>query len=465
MLSRFQPCSNPSTVNHASGLMACARSHTPCGNVAKRFAIMIFEDIEAPRSPDEARCIGINRNRECARFCGSGCVAKSCRATVRFCGSIAGLRLSMMNAFFYTEKFFAYDYGASHPLKIERLRLTYDLCKAYDLFSLPDTALMEARSASESEILRYHTPEYVEVLKSASSGRTSGDFSYGLGPGDNPVFPGLWEWSQLHTGASLQCAELVSEGKVKIAFNIAGGLHHAGARKASGFCYINDPVLAICHLVDKGKRVLYLDIDAHHGDGVQWAFYEDPRVLTVSFHQDAQTLFPGTGGLSEIGHGKGLGYSVNIPILPGTDDQVFWEGFDSVVPELMERFNPDVVVSQLGVDTFLNDPLAALELTTNGFCKAIAYLTERGIPWVALGGGGYNPANVARAWTLAWAMMNGVELPDELPEPMLKPLSAVGWRGEKLRDPEHQSPWQEKCRSRMQACLDYVEAEIFPKIR
>ena len=370
----------------------------------------------------------------------------------------------MKNIFVYTEKFFAYDYGASHPLRIERLRLTYDLCRAYDLFGLAETALIEARPASESEIVRYHTPEYVEALKSASSGHGAGGLSYGIGPGDNPVFPGLWEWSQLHSGGSLQCAELISEGKTHIAFNIAGGLHHAGAEKASGFCYVNDPVLAILHLVDKGKRVLYLDIDAHHGDGVQWAFYEDPRVLTVSFHQEGRTLFPGTGSPLEMGQGEGLGYSVNIPMLPGTDDYVFWEGFESVLPVLVKRFNPDVFVSQLGVDTFLDDPLAALELTTDGFSKAIAYLTQQGLPWVALGGGGYNPANVARAWTLAWAIMNGVELPDELPESMLEPMAAQGCRGHKLRDAEHQNPFQEKCRSWMGKNLEYLETEVFPKI-
>ena len=371
----------------------------------------------------------------------------------------------MKTAFLYTERYFAYDYGASHPLKVERLRLTYDLCKSYDLVSLPDTAKIETRPASESEILRFHTPKYIEILKRASCGQITGDLSYGIGPGDNPVFPGLWEWSQLHTGASLQCAELVSGGKARIAFNIAGGLHHAGARHASGFCYINDPVLAIYHFLDKGKRVLYLDIDAHHGDGVQWAFYEDTAVLTVSFHQDGRTLFPGTGGLTEMGRGEALGYAVNIPMLPGTDDYIFWDGFKSVVPVLMELFNPDVVVFQLGVDTFKDDPLAALEFTTNGFCKAIAYLTEQGLPWVALGGGGYNPSNVARAWTLAWAIMNGVDLPDDLPESMVRPLSAQGRRDQKLRDPKHRSPWQERCRRHMQKCLEYLETNVFPKIK
>lgn len=370
----------------------------------------------------------------------------------------------MKTAFFYTEKYFAYDYGVAHPLEIERLRLTYDLCRAYDLFNLPDTSLIETRPASESEILRFHTPEYVEALKNSSCGKIAGNLSYGLGPGDNPVFPGMWEWSRLHTGASLQCAELISDGKARIAFNIAGGLHHAGDGQASGFCYVNDPVLAICYFVDKGKRVMYLDIDAHHGDGVQWAFYEDPRVLTVSFHQDGRTLFPGTGGLGETGRGKGSGYSVNIPMLPNTDDRIFWDGFRSIVPALIKAFNPDVVVSQLGVDTFLDDPLASLEFTTNGFCRAVAYLTEQGLPWVALGGGGYNPSNVARAWTLAWAIMNEVDLPDDLPESMVRPLYALGHRGRKLRDPEHQSEWQEKCRRRMEKCVEYLETTVFPKI-
>jgi acetoin utilization protein AcuC len=371
----------------------------------------------------------------------------------------------MKTAFLYTDQYFAYDYGASHPLRIERLRLTYNLCAAYNLFGLSDTDLIETNPASESQLLRFHTPEYVDVLRRASSGQITSEFSYGIGPGDNPVFPGLWEWSQLHTGASLQCAELVSSGRVDTAFNIAGGLHHAGASKASGFCYVNDPVLAIYHFVDQGKRVMYLDIDAHHGDGVQWAFYEDPRVLTVSFHQDGRTLFPGSGGLAEMGRGEGLGYSVNIPLLPGTDDHVFWEGFSAVVPMLMQQYNPEVIVSQLGVDTFRDDPLAALELTTNGFCKVITYLSEQRIPWVALGGGGYNPANVARAWTLAWAIMNGVELSDDLPESMLKPLSAQGSRGKKLRDTEHQSPWQEKSRHYMKKCLEYLGANVFPKIK
>jgi acetoin utilization protein AcuC len=367
-------------------------------------------------------------------------------------------------AFLYTDDYFAYDYGSNHPMKIERLRLTYDLCKAYGILELPDADLIESSPATESQILEFHTGDYVEALKQASCGETQWNFTHGIGPGDNPVFPGMWEWSLLSTGASLQGAQRVAEGKARIAFNIAGGLHHAGASRASGFCYVNDAVLAILHFVNQGKRVMYLDIDAHHGDGVQWAFYEDPRVLTVSFHQDGRTLFPGTGNVAETGKGEGAGYAVNVPMLPGTDDHVFWKGFKSVVPHLMEAFRPDVVVSQLGVDSFLDDPLASLELTTHGFIKAIAYLTEEAPAWVALGGGGYNPANVARAWTLAWATMNRVELPNELPEAMRAPLSAQGDRGGKLRDDEHASAMRDPCLEQMKRCVGYLEEHVFPKI-
>ena len=361
-------------------------------------------------------------------------------------------------AFVFTDRYFEYDYGSGHPLRTERLRLTYELCKAYGLLALPDAEIIETIPANEKEIARFHTPAYLEVLKEATLGSLNRYYTCGLGPGDNPIFRGLWEWSMLHAGASLQCAQTVSEGKARIAFNIAGGLHHAGAGRASGFCYVNDPVLVIYHFLDRGKRVLYLDIDAHHGDGVQWAFYEDPRVLTLSFHQDGFTLFPGTGGVSETGKGPGLGYALNVPMLPGTDDEVFLEGFFAIVPRLLKSFRPEVIVSQLGVDSFWNDPLASLKLTTNGFCEVVSFLANHAPAWVALGGGGYEPGNVARAWTLAWAIMNGVELPDDFPQgfaPHLAPAKT-------LRDPVHVGKRRDPCRQRMKEALGYLEREVFP---
>jgi acetoin utilization protein AcuC len=373
--------------------------------------------------------------------------------------------VALKNAFVYTDRYFEYDYGLSHPLKIERLQLTFDLCRAYNLFDTDAAALIEGAPATEQEILRFHTPAYVEVLKEANEGSLRRLYPHGLGPGDNPIFPGLWNWSLLHTGSSLQCARLVSEEKARMAFNISGGLHHALADRASGFCYVNDPVLVICHFLDQGLRVMYVDIDAHHGDGVQWAFYQDPRVLTVSFHQDGRTLFPGTGGVEEMGKGEGLGYSVNVPMHPGTDDGVFLEGFRSVVPRLLESFRPDVVVTQLGVDTFWNDPLADLELTTNGFCEVISFMTQHAPAWVALGGGGYDITHVARAWTLAWALMNDVHLPDELPESMVGPLCSETMKTSRLRDPERRSERHDECKMHMKESLGFLEKAVLPLIK
>lgn len=370
----------------------------------------------------------------------------------------------MKTAFVYTDRYFEYDYGFSHPLKIERLKLTFDLCNAYGLFALGSTSRVEGQPAAEEEILRFHTPAYVQVLREANGGSLRRLYTHGLGPGDNPIFPGLWDWSLLHTGSSLQCARLVSGKSARIAFNISGGLHHALADRASGFCYVNDPVLVICHFLDQGQRVMYVDIDAHHGDGVQWAFYQDPRVLTVSFHQDGSTLFPGTGGVMETGKGEGVGYSVNVPMHPGTDDGVFLEGFHAVVPRLLDSFKPDVVVTQLGVDTFWNDPLADLELTTHGFCEVVSFMVQRAPAWVALGGGGYNVANVARAWSLAWALMNGVRLPEDLPESMAARFSAEGEGVPRLRDDERVSLRHQSCQAGMKETLRFLEKEVFPLI-
>jgi acetoin utilization protein AcuC len=210
---------------------------------------------------------------------------------------------------------------------------------------------------------------------------------------------------------------------------------------------------------------MYVDIDAHHGDGVQWAFYQDPRVLTVSFHQDGSTLFPGTGSVAEMGKGDGLGYSVNVPLHPGTDDEVFLGGFHAVVPRLLESFRPDVVVTQLGVDTFWNDPLADLELTTNGFCEVISFMAKQAPAWVALGGGGYSITNVARAWTLAWAVMNDIHLPDELPESMVGPLSSEEGVVPRLRDSERISRRHDECEVYMKQTLRFLEKNVFPLVK
>ncbi|MEW6586482.1 MAG: acetoin utilization protein AcuC [Nitrospirota bacterium] len=345
----------------------------------------------------------------------------------------------MKTAFIYSDDFAKYDYGPGHPLKPFRLKLTHDLIKAYGLLSLPDVRVVEAKPAEEDDLLLYHTRDYIEVLKSANNGlEIPGGELYGLGFGDNPVFEGVFEWSRLVTGASLQAARLVDSGEVLVAFNISGGLHHALASRASGFCYINDPVIVISSLLKKGRRVAYIDIDAHHGDGVQEAFYRTDNVLTISLHESGRYLFPGTGFESELGEGEGRCYSVNIPMPPSSDDELFIYAFNEVVPPLIERFRPDVVVGQLGVDSFLTDPLAHLSYTTNGFCEVISKMKDLSPKWIALGGGGYEITNVARAWTLAWAIMNNVDPPDELPEAFLEQYPLDGFRSRKLRDEEYE---------------------------
>ncbi len=373
----------------------------------------------------------------------------------------------MKTAFIYSEEFAKYDYGPGHPLKPFRLKLTNELMKSYGLFSSPDVRVIEAKPAAEEDLLLYHTKDYIDILKAANSGlEIPGEEGYGLGFGDNPVFEGVFEWSRLVTGASLQAAALVDSDEASVAFNISGGLHHALASQASGFCYINDPVIAISSLLKVGRRVAYVDIDAHHGDGVQAAFYRTDKVLTISLHESGRYLFPGTGFVNETGEGEAKGYSVNIPMPPSSDDELFVYAFNEVVPSLIERFKPDIIVGQLGVDSFRSDPLTHLNYTTNGFCEVVRKMKELSPRFVALGGGGYEITNVARAWTLAWAIMNDIELPDELPEAFLQQYPLEGFRGRKLRDEAflEKGPRKEMMRGEVGRVVDAIKEKVFPLI-
>jgi acetoin utilization protein AcuC len=373
----------------------------------------------------------------------------------------------MRTAFVYTDRYADYDYGPAHPLKVVRLRLTHELIKAYDLLSLPSMRLVETREATEKELSLFHTRDYLDMLKRTSQGSPVVDaFMYGLGPGDNPIFKGLWEWSILATGASLQGAQLVADKEVDVAFNIAGGLHHAFEDRASGFCYVNDPVIVIQWLLDQGKRVAYIDIDAHHGDGVQRAFYKTDRVMTISFHESGSFLFPGSGFEHEIGEGDGMGFSINVPLHPFTGDETYVWAFEEVALPLVRGFEPEVMVTQLGVDTFYTDPLAHLWLTTNGFTRVIEKLKALSIPWVALGGGGYEVTSVAKAWTLTWALMNGVELHDDLPEGFEEVGRQLGFRGNTLRDSPLSIPEgkEREARGEAERVVNYLKKTLFSRV-
>ena len=341
-------------------------------------------------------------------------------------------------AFIYSDRYQQFDYGPGHPLRNTRLALTHELCQAYGLLSLPTTQLVEARDATEEEVAAFHRPDYVDVLRAADRGHMPPNlWDYGLGTSDNPIFPGVYAWSLLTTGASLQAMELVDAGQVDCAFNIAGGLHHAAAARAAGFCYINDAAVIIKHMVRQGRRVAYVDIDAHHGDGVQFGFYDTDRVLTISIHESGESLFPGTGFVEEIGRGRGIGYAVNAPLLPGSDDEIFLWALDQVVPPLITAFKPDVLVTQLGADTHRTDPLTNLALTTGGFAEAVRRLQPLCRKWIALGGGGYNLENVPRSWTLAWAIMNRREVPDEMPDSFRATFHRLGLNPSRVRDDPH----------------------------
>jgi acetoin utilization protein AcuC len=327
-----------------------------------------------------------------------------------------------MNCLVDPRTFLRFDFGAYHPFKTYRLGLAYTLFEALGLLDAESVCILLPRAATDAELLAFHTAPYLEILRLADSGMFVPNlFSHNLGSGDNPVFPGVYEWATGVAGASIDSAKTVLEGRARIAFNPAGGLHHAMPAHAAGFCHINDAALAVSTLALAGKRVAYVDIDAHHGDGVQHAFYKTDQVLTVSVHQDGHTIFPGTGFVGEIGLDAGRGYAVNVPLLPGARDDAFQRVFDDVVFPLIEDFAPEVLVTQLGADALLGDRVAALGMSLRCFESYVARLRALDVPWVALGGGGYDVGNVVRAWALAWARMNDIELPDEIP---------MGWRME-----------------------------------
>ncbi len=317
-----------------------------------------------------------------------------------------------------------YDHGPQHPLRPQRVLLTWDLIRSLGLDVLPNVErLTSEHPADDATIELVHTPDYVEATRRAGDGEDGDWRRYGYGPGDNPIFDRMHEAGALVAGASVAAARAVWSGGVEHAFNAAGGLHHAMPARASGFCVYDDPAVAIAWLLREGaERVAYVDVDVHHGDGVQFIFYDDPRVLTISIHEFAPWFFPGTGDVTERGGRGAEGSAVNVPLPPFTSDDAWLDAFRSIVPPLVRRFAPDVLVTQLGCDTHVTDPLAQMQLTTQAYRETAAELhalahEATGGRWVATGGGGYQWARVVpRAWTIAFAEMAGAVLGDELPE-------------------------------------------------
>lgn len=320
----------------------------------------------------------------------------------------------------WDEAFLSYDLGGRHPLHPIRLDLTIRLARSLGV--LDGVPLLTPAPATDDELRTVHSEDYIAAVKRASQRR--GYIGHGLGTPDNPVFSGMHRSSALVAGGSLMAADEILAGRTTRAVNIAGGLHHAMRDHASGFCVYNDCALAIHRLLAQGvTRVAYVDVDAHHGDGVQEAFYGDSRVLTISLHQHPATLFPGTGYSTDIGGPGAEGFAVNLPLPPATQDAEWLRAFHAVVPGLLRAFRPDVLVTQHGADSHVEDPLAELALSVDG--QRVAHLalrelaeTTAGGRWLALGGGGYSLFRVVpRSWAHLLAGVLGRDVDPSEPVP------------------------------------------------
>jgi acetoin utilization protein AcuC len=368
-------------------------------------------------------------------------------------------------AFVFDPQMASYDLGADHPLSPLRRLLAVELIRAYGLLDLPEVHVVLPRAATDEEITRAHAPAYVAAVRRLSAnpvlahGWEAAQWGLAAG-GDTPAFPGMHEAAALLCGASITAAMEVFEGRAEQAFSAGGGLHHALGNRAAGFCIYNDPAVAIHALLEAGaERVAYVDVDVHHGDGTQWIFYEDPRVLTCSVHESGRYLFPGTGGLPERGVGAAEGTAVNIPLPPYTGDGPYLRAVEEVIAKAVVDFQPDVLVTQDGADPHHRDPLAHLQVTTAAFPRLYRSLHQIareacGGRWVALGGGGYNTDVVPRAWTMLFAEMVGVELEDRIPPGWL--AEAEGRAGQRLTatlsgDTEPEIPEAERTRADAEA--------------
>jgi len=369
-------------------------------------------------------------------------------------------------AFVYTDELSQYQLSPEHPLRPIRLRYMHELMKASGVLDLNNVDSPAPRIATRKEIETSHDPEYVSIVEAISNGAIApGMGEFGLGTSDNPVRRGMYDTTALCIGSTLTASELVTSGKAVVAFAPAGGVHHhAMPRNAAGFGVFNDAVIAMKAMVKAGLRVAYIDIDCHHGDGVQMGHYGSDQVLTISIHESGQWLFPGTGYVQEIGVGDGIGYSVNIPLAPYTQDDDWHAMFDKVIPPLVRAFKPDVLFTQLGIDTHFRDPLTHLSLTTQGFNLAVKKLGLLAVDigkWVAVGGGGYDLSAVARSWTMALATMANYDLPDEAPKSFTLLSNLTNFAD--VPPAPNEEPYLNDIQNFNSGTLDEIRSMIFPK--
>jgi acetoin utilization protein AcuC len=316
--------------------------------------------------------------------------------------------------FIYSDDLLNYKFNSHHPFNQIRLKLTLELLKRHG--AINDNLIIRPKQATDDELSLIHDKCYIQAVKQAGRGTLTPDIAenYGLGTEDTPIFPNMHEASSFLVGGTLTAVDYVMTGKAKHALHLGGGLHHGFSGKASGFCIYNDSSVAIKYLQEKYKaRVLYVDTDAHHGDGVQWSFYDDPNVCTLSIHETGRYLFPGTGNITERGQGNGYGYSFNIPLDAFTEDESWLHAYQTSLREIAAFFKPDVLLTQNGADAHYFDPLTHLSTSMNIYREipklaheiAHTYCNGR---WIAVGGGGYDIWRVVpRAWALIWLEMTG----------------------------------------------------------
>lgn len=309
-------------------------------------------------------------------------------------------------AFIYSPAFDRFQYPADCPFNVSRAGKVRELVESKGLLVGKNIIEVSAEAAERVTLKKFHSAKYLKVLRESSAGRFNPDaYHMGIGTPDCPTFRDMYAYSVLACGATIAGAEMILSGEVDYVFNPSGGLHHCGPELASGFCYMNDVAIGCTLLAEAGKKVLYLDVDVHHGDGVANAFYDRKDVMTISLHESGRTLFPGTGFAKDIGAGAGKGYCVNVPLAVGTYDQTYMNVFAEIVLPLIKVYNPDVFVFDFGADALAGDPLAHLRLTNNTYADIIKLLLTFDKPILMTGGGGYNIENTVRAWALGWNVL------------------------------------------------------------
>jgi acetoin utilization protein AcuC len=373
----------------------------------------------------------------------------------------------MRTIFVYSGEMGQFDFGLDHPYKPERAVKTFDLCTRYGVMNHPWMTILDPEPLDPNLLTLFHTPALIQAIQKADRGEFEIEMlEFGLGTNDNPILPGIYEWSLRAAGGTHQALEHIINGQADAAFNPLGGFHHAMPDHVEGFCYLNDISVSIIAILNQMPRlkVAYIDCDAHHGNGVQEAFYEDPRVLVISLHETGKTLYPWSGWETETGRGEGKGFTINIPLEPGTDDEVYAFAFDAVVPPLVRSFAPDIIVAELGADTLISDPLTHLKLTNNGYQQTVRRIRELCPKVIGLGGGGYDLYRTARCWTLAWAILNEVVPVDEFAGlvggMMFGPEMEVG----SLYDYPYLSEGEikEKAFREARRVVNYIQDVIFP---